>query len=360
MAIGIFGLSQSGKTTIFNAATRGAATHGHAGPNIGVVKVPDDRLARLAEISSPKRIVHAEIEYVDIPAATGGSSAKGIGAEYLNVLQPCDALLVVCRAFEDPSVPQVEHGVDPYRDAVTLELELMLSDLGVLERREERIESQLRTAKSLDRDALRKERTLIGAISKALEAEVPVRGQQLAPEAAPLLQNFQLLSAKPLMVVFNIDEHDIARTAEIEAEMGERLGGPHVATAAVCGKLETELAQMSPEDEAEFRQSLGAGKRSLDRTAVMAYDVLGLITFLTIGLDEVRAWAIRKGINALEAAGKVHTDIQRGFIRAEVVAFHDLDRTGSLAEARKQAVLRSEGKGYVMQDGDVVNYLFNV
>lgn len=360
MAIGIFGLPQSGKTTMFDAVTRGAATHGHAGPNIGVVKVPDERLARLAEITQPKRIVHAEIEYVDIPAATGGSPAKGIGAEYLNVLQACDALLVVCRAFHDPSVPQVEEGVDPYRDAATLEFELMLSDLGVLERREERIESQLRTAKSLDRDALRKEQTLIGAIRKALEAEVPVRDQRLAPEAAPLLQNFQLLSAKPLMVVFNIDEHDIARAAGIEAEMAERLGGPHVATATVCGKLEMELAQMSPEDETEFRASLGAGEPALDRLAQVSYRVLGLVTFLTVAGDETRAWAIRDGTNALEAAGKVHTDMQRGFIRAEVVAFRDLDRTGSLAEARKQAVLRSEGKGYVMQDGDVVNFLFNV
>ena len=364
MAVGIFGLPQAGKTTIFDAATRGAAAagrSGRAGPNLGVVKVPDARLGVLAEMAHPKRIVHAEIEYLDVPAPSGGADKpRGISAEYLNVLGGCEALLMVCRAFADPAVAHVTGSVDAYRDAASLELELILSDLGVLERREERVESQLRTAKALDRDGLRKELALLASMRASLEAEVPVRAQQLPKEAAPFLQNFALLSAKPLMIVFNIDEDDVGRTPEIEAEMAERLGREGVATAAVSGKLETELAEMSPEDEAEFRVSLGAGEPGLDRTAVLCYGVLGLIAFLTTGPDETRAWAIRDGTTALEAAGKIHTDIQRGFIRAEVVAYDDLVRAGGLPEARKQATLRSEGKGYVMRDGDVVNFLFNV
>ena len=364
MAVGIFGLPEAGKTTIFNAATRGAAAagrSGRAGPNLGVVKVPDARLGVLAGMDHPKRIVHAEIEYLDVPAPAGGADKpKGISAEYLNVLGGCEALLMVARAFSDPAVAHVSESVDPYRDAASLELELILTDIGVLERREERVEAQLRTAKTLDRDGLRKELALLKSIRESLEAEVPVRAQALPKEAAPFLQNFALLSAKPLMIVFNIDEDDVGRTPEIEADMAERLGSEGVATAAVSGKLETELAEMSPEDEAEFRESLGAGEPGLDRTAVLCYGVLGLIAFLTTGPDETRAWAIRDGTTALEAAGKIHTDIQRGFIRAEIVSYDDLVRAGSLPEARKQATLRSEGKGYVMRDGDVVNFLFNV
>ncbi|MCH7481995.1 MAG: redox-regulated ATPase YchF [Chloroflexi bacterium] len=363
MSVGIFGLPQAGKTTIFNAATRGAAAggrSGRAGPNLGVVKVPDARLGVLAEMDHPKRIVHAEIEYLDVPAPAGGEGPKGISAEYLNVLGGCEALLMVCRAFRDPAVAHVQASVDPYRDAASLGLELLLTDIGVLERREARIETQLRSAKAIDRDALHREQTLLASIRAQLEDEVPVRAQKLPKEAGPLLQNFSLLSAKPLMIVFNIDEDDVGRTPEIEAEMAERLGSPAVALAAVSGKLETELAEMSPEDEAEFRVSLGAGEPGLDRTAVLCYGVLGLIAFLTTGPDETRAWAIRDGATALEAAGKIHTDIQRGFIRAEIVGYDDLVRAGGLPEARKQATLRSEGKGYVMRDGDVVNFLFNV
>ena len=366
MAIGIFGLPMAGKTTIFNAVTRGKAETasfraGSSQPNIGVAKVPDPRLADLAGISKPKRIVPAEVEYIDIPAAPEGPGrSAGIGGERLSLLQRCDALLLAARAFDDPSVPQTEETTDPYRDASTLELELMFSDLAILERRQGRIASQLRSTRPTEREQLTREQSVLEAIRGGLECEIPVREQQLPPEARPLLDNFQLLSAKPLMAVFNIGENDVERTDEIEAEMAARLGRPGVGVAALSGKLEMELAQMAPEDEAEFRESLSAGEPGLDRMVRLSYALLGWISFLTTGPDETRAWTIPHGCSAVEAAGKIHSDIQRGFIRAEVVSYDDLSRVRSIAEARKQALLRSEGKSYVMQDGDVVNFLFNV
>ena len=365
MAIGIFGLPLSGKTTIFNAVTRGHADTapfraGGTAPNVGVAKVPDPRLGDLAAISNPKRIVPAEVEYFDVPAAPEGLGAtRGIGGEFLNVLQRCDALLLVARAFDDPAVP-APGGVDPYRDAADLQLEMLFSDLALIERREGRIAQQLRSAKAADRPALIREQALLADIRAGLEAETPVREQELPAEARPLLDNFQLLSAKPLIVVFNVDEGDAARAADVEREMGEALARPGVGVAAISGRLEMELAQMTPEDEAEFRESLGAGEPGLDRMIALSYRLLGLISFLTTGPDETRAWTITRGATAVEAAGKIHSDIQRGFIRAEVVSYDDLARVRSIPEARKQALLRTEGKSYVMQDGDVVNFLFNV
>lgn len=366
MAIGIFGLPLSGKTTIFNAVTRGHAEtasfrSGASQPNIGVAKVPDARLGVLAEISKPKRIVHAEVEYIDIPAAPEGfGKTKGIGGEYLNLLQRCDALLLVARAFDDPSVPHVQETVDPYRDVATLQLELTFSDLAILERRHERIASQLRSARQSERDLLTREQQILGTIRAGLENEVPVREQELPAEARPFLENFQLLTEKPLIVVFNIGEDAIGSESTVGAEISERLGRSGVGAAALCGKLEADLAQMEPEDEADFRESLGAGEPGLDRMINLSYGLLGLISFLTTGEDETRAWTITKGISAVEAAAKIHSDIQRGFIRAEIVAYDDLARVRSLPEARKQALLRTEGKTYTMRDGDVVNFLFNV
>ena len=365
MAIGIFGLPRTGKTTIFNAVTRGHADTasfraGGTGPNIGIAKVPDLRLGKLADISKPKKIIPAEVEYFDVPAAPEGTGrSKGIGGEFLSMLQRCDALLMVCRAFDDPAVSHVEDSIDPYRDAATLEFELMFSDLALLERREERIATQLRSVKVSERDALQREQVLVSRVCEKLESEVPVREQELPPEARLTLENFQLLSLKPLMIVFNINEDSVDRAREIEAEMAEKLDRPSVLTAALCGNLEMELAQMEPAEEAEFRESLGAGEPGLDRMVRLSYDLLGLISFLTTGPDETRAWTIRKGTSAVEAAGKVHSDIQHGFIRAEIVSYDDLIRAGGIAEARKQAALRTEGKTYVMQDGDVVNFLHN-
>lgn len=363
LATGIFGLPRTGKTTIFNAVTRGHADFhpSSSQANVGITKVPDRRLDALAQISKPKKIVPAEIEYIDIASAPEGmGKTNGIGGEFLNTMQSCEALLMTCRAFDNPSVAHVDDSIDPYHDAATLELELAFSDMAILERREERLTNQLKGVKAQERNALAKEQALIKQIRESLEAEVPVREQKLPADAQPILENFQLLSAKPLMIVFNIGEENVTRTAEIEAEMATKLDRPGVATAALCGKLEMELTQMTPEDESEFRESLNAGEPGLDRMVRLSYSLLGLISFLTTGEDETRAWTIRKGTTAVDAASKIHSDISRGFIRAEVITFEDLVETGSVAESRKQAKLRTEGKTYVMQDGDVVNYLFNV
>ncbi len=365
MPIGIIGLPLSGKTTLFNALTRGhaeVAAFRSAGqqPNLGVIKVPDARLEALAEISRPRRIVQAEVSYIDIPAAPDGvGTTTGIDGGYLNTLQRCDALLLVARAFDDPSVPAAS-AIDPYRDVETLQAETMFADLGILERRGERIGQQLRATRASERDALERESALIKTMREGLEADVPIREQALEADAHRLLSNFQLLSAKPLMVVFNIGEPDIERAGPIESEMADRLARPGVAAAAICGKLEMELAQMEQEEEAAFRESLGAGESGLDRMVRLSYSLLGLISFLTTGEDETRAWPIADGTVAVDAAGKVHSDIQRGFIRAEVVAYEELVAAGSIAEARRRGALRQEGKRYIVRDGDVVNFLFNV
>lgn len=366
MAIGIFGLPRSGKTSVFNAVTRGQADPaamrmGSNQPVVGITKVPDPRLQDLAAISKPKRIVPAEVEYIDVPAAPEGmGKTKGISGEYLNILQRCEALLMVCRSFDDPSVAHVDETIDPYRDVNNLEMELMFSDLIILERRTERIISQLRSAKVSERDALNRELDIISSIKQGLEGEIPVRQQDVPSQAIPILENFQLLSGKPLMIVFNLGEEHLSRTDEIETEMFAKLDRPNVGVAALSGKLEMELVQMSPDDEVEFRESLGAGEPGLDRMVRLSYGLLGLISFLTTGDDETRAWTIRRDTPAVDAAAKIHSDIQRGFIRAEVVSFDDLISAGSIPEARKRALLRTEGKTYIMRDGDVVNFLFNV
>ena len=366
MAIGIIGLPLSGKTTVFNAVTRGHADvagfrAGGQQPNIGVVKVPDPRLKPLSDLAHSKRIVQAEIEYFDIPAAPEGIGvSRGIDGSYLNLLQRCDGLLLVARAFENAAVPSAHDAVDPYRDVEALAGELALSDLALLERRTERIGQQSRSAKAADRDALTREAALIATISEALEADVPVREQSLPPEAKSILENFQLLTAKPLVVLFNIGEEQVDQATALEAEMAQKLGRPGTASLTMPGKLEMELAQMEPADEAEFRESMGVGASALDRMVQVSYDLLGLMSFLTTGEDETRAWTIPKGTAAVDAAAKIHTDIQRGFIRAEVVTYDDLMRGGSIAETRRQGALRQEGKTYVVKDGDVVNFLFNV
>ena len=364
--IGVIGLPKSGKTTVFNAVTRGHAQTGPfrvggVQPNVGVAKVPDPRLLRVAEIERSRHIVAAEVEFIDIPGGPEGADrSRGIGGESLNVLQRCDALALVVRAFDDASVPHVEEAIDPYRDVATMGLEMAFSDMAILERREERVQASLKGAKAAERDALLKEAGLVKDIREGLEAEVSVREQVLPADAGGVIENFHLLTAKPLFIVFNVGEDGLPRLDIVDGEVRDRLARPKVDAAAMCGKLEMELAQMAAAEEAEFRASLGAGEPALERIVRLSYGVLDLVTFLTVAENEARAWSITQGTTAQQAAGKIHTDMQRGFIRAEVVAFDDLTRVGSVAEARRQGLLRTEGKGYVVHDADVVNFLFNV
>ena len=366
MPIGIIGLPKSGKTTIFNAVTRGHAQTaafraGGTQPHIGVAKVPDQRLSKVVEIVRPQRVVSADLEFIDIPGAPEGlGKSRGIGGEYLSLLQRCDALVLVVRAFEDLAVPHPEQTIDPHRDVATMQMELAYSDLGVLERRQQRIEANMKGAKAVERDALLKEAALVRQIRESLEAEVPVREQSLPAEARPVVENFHLLTAKPLIVVLNTGEADVANLPVLDEEFQERYVRPKVEAAAVCGKLEMELAQLPPDEEVEYRASLQAGTSALEQMVRLSFGVLDMIAFLTASEEEARAWPIRRGTTALQAAGGVHSDMERGFIRAELVAFDDLVRVGSMAEAKRQGLLRYEGKQYVLLEGDVVKFLFNL
>ncbi len=363
MEIGIIGLPGSGKTTIFNALTRGRAEIASYGgnPNIGVAAVPDSRLDRLAAMYHPREPVPATVSYVDIPPpSTPSGPARAISGQYLNELQRVDALLIVARAFRDEGVLHVDGSVDPFRDVENMMLELLFSDLELLERRLRRLDAGSKGAKAAERDAIEKERDLLLGIKGQLEAEIPIRDQQAAADQTRRIRGFQFLTAKPLIAVINIDEDDLDQASSFEERLSNTLEGPSVRSAAICGKLEMDLAQMDPLEEGEFREAVGAGESGLKRIISLSYDAVGLITFLTIGDDEVRAWELDRGATASKAAGKIHTDFEKGFIRAEVVPFDDLAAAGGLVEARKRAVLRQEGKDYVVRDGDVMHILFNL
>lgn len=366
MEIGIIGLPRSGKTTVFNALTRGhAETEMRAGAggesNVAVVKVPDPRLDRLAAMFNPKKITPAEVTYIDMVGTPRGfGKGEGISGPFLNQLARTDALIHVVRAFENPAVPHLSDTIDPDRDAATVNLELAFSDLGILERRLERLQAGLKAAKAAEREAFHQEQELLARIRTQLGAEVPLREQSFSAEEARSLEGYQFLTAKPLMLVINIGEEQLDQREEIDARFRERYARPGVAVVALCGRLEMELAQMSDEEAAEFRAEMGVPESGLDRMIRVSYDLLGLLSFLTGGPDEVRAWTVRKGTPAPKAAGKIHTDLEKGFIRAEVVRYQDLMAAGSLAVARRHGQLRSEGRTYLMQDGDVVEFLFNV
>ena len=365
MNLGIIGLPQNGKTTVFNALTHHqaetSAPQASSKPNLGITKVPDPRLDALAEIFKPQRVVPAEVQYIDISAAPEGSGkTRGIGRQTLNALQQTDALLLVVRAFTAPSVPHPEGTVEPYRDMASMQLELALSDLAILERREQRLQQDLKGAKAADRDRTQREGALIARLKERLEAHIPVREQELSPEERRSIADYQFLTEKPLLILFNIGEEQLPTINALEKEMAAGLSRPGVETAAMCAKLEIELAQMDPAEEQEFRQSLGAGESGAARMIRLSYDLLGLASFFTTVSNEVKAWPVPKDTLAAQAAGRIHSDMERGFIRAEVAAYDDLMRCGSVAATRRQGLLRSEGRTYPVQDGDVITFLFNV
>jgi GTP-binding protein YchF len=365
MEIGIIGLSQSGKTTVFNAVTRGHAPIVASAPgakaNLGVAKVPDERLDRLDEIFKPKKKVPAEVIYIDIPGAPQGlGKGEGIGGEFLNRLQRADAILHVVRVFDEPSVAHVEGSVDPYRDIGSMDMELAFADLAILERRQQRLENDLKKAKTQDRDGIRREQALIDKIKSELEKGVPIRGQSLDQAEIAALVGFQFLTAKPLLQVLNISEAQLMEVATYERDLASQVGGESVVSAVLAGKLEADLVRLTEVEEAEFRESMEAGESGLRRILRLSFALLGMISFLTVGEDEVRAWTVARATLAGKAAAKIHSDIERGFIRAEVVSYDDMVACQTMAEARKRGVLRVEGKDYPIVDGEIVNFLFNV
>jgi GTP-binding protein YchF len=360
MKIAIIGLPNSGKTTVFNALTRGTAettayASGQLEPNLATVKVPDERLAVLARMFNPKKVTPADVQYVDVGGLSGsGRQGPGLPPALLNYLGGADALLHVVRAFEDDDVPHPSGSVDLARDVADVDLELIFSDLAIVERRLARLNAEIGKMSARDREVRIAERDALERVHAALAAETPVRDLELREEEEKLLRGFQFLSAKPLLLVLNIGEGQINRPPAFIY--------PHRRAQVVtfCAKIEAELAQLDDADAQAFMQDLGISAPARDRVIAASYQLLGLVSFLTAGPDEVRAWTIRRGTPAVEAAGAIHSDIQRGFIRAEIVAYDDLVRAGGMAEARKQGTLRMEGKTYIVQDGDVCHFLFNV
>ncbi len=365
MQLGIIGLARSGKTSIFNAVTRGTAQVGAYSssnqPNVGVVNVPDVRVDRLAELYKPKKITYATIQYVDFPAA-GESFGKGEGpaGKFINDLGRMDALIHVVRAFQDDSVPHPEVTIDPDRDIATMDLELSFADLAIIEKRLQRIETELRSMKAGERDQVQRLKDLLVRIKTGLENETPIREQELSDEDVRLLEGTQFLTARPMLVVINVGEDDLARRAEIEEQFRAKYRGKGRDVAVFSGKFEMDLNELSDEEAEEFRASVGVTESGMANAIRLSYELLGLISFLTAGPDECRAWTVERGAPAPEAAGKIHSDLKRGFIRAEVIKFDDLIACGSEAEAKKRGMLRTEGKQYIVQDGDILNILFNV
>lgn len=364
--IGIIGLPQSGKTTVFNALTGGkaeTATHTADGlsPHIGVAKVPEPRLKVLDEILHPGKIVPAEARYTDVGASVKTlAQDKGIGGQLLNQLSTVDTLICVIRAFTDESIPHPQGSPDIKRDIGTLNLELVFSDLAIIERRLERLENSMKGAKPGERQGFLQEKKILLQFKTELENDRPIRELPVESAEARFIANYQFLTAKPLLITINIGEEQLEKATSLEAETNAEYSATKCRAIAICGKLEMELAQLEDSAALEFRNEFGIKESGLERTIKMSYALSDLITFFTIASNEVRAWSIRKGTTAVKAAGKIHTDMEKGFIRAEGISFDDLINCGSITEARKKGLLHLEGKDYVVQDGDVITFLFNV
>ena len=355
--IGIIGLASSGKTTIFNALTRGKADIEGIAPHIGIARVPEPRLKILADILHPKRVVPAEVRYIDIGASV---KDKAISGQLLSQLSNVDALNNVVRAFTDESIPHIEGSLDVERDIATIDLELTFSDLALLERRLERINTSLKGAKQPERQGLLQEQEMLMKVKADLEKDIPIRELRLTTDEVRTIANYQFLTAKPLLIMVNIGEEQLPQALSLEAELNSRYSRPKCSIITLCGKLEMELTQLDESAAEGFRSEFDMKESGLDRTIKLSYELLGLISFFTIASGEVKAWSIQDGTSAVKAAGKIHSDMERGFIRAEVIGYDDLVRCGSLAEARKRGLLRLEGKSYTIGDGDVITFLFNV
>ena len=356
MKTGIIGLPKAGKTSLFRMLTKAVLDERkHANPreaHLGVARVPDERLDRLAALYQPRKLIHTSVEYVDV-AAVGQEALKETA--YLTNLRGVDALAHVVRAFEDPAIPHVD-GIDPVRDIRNVEFDLMLSDLGQIEKRLERLDKDLKRMRAPELD---REHALLQQCKAQLESERPLRELELAPEDQKRLRSFMFLSQKPVLYVLNIGESaDLGRDIEQAPEaykLTEVAARPNAGVAVVCAKIEAELAAMGDDEAADFLASYNLQESGLVRLIRKSYELLGLISFFTVGEDECRAWTVPRGSRAVEAAGAIHTDLEKHFIRAEVIRWDALLEAGSEAKARAKGTLRLEGKDYLVQDGDVVH-----
>jgi ribosome-binding ATPase len=369
MKVGIVGLPQVGKTTIFRLLTQGRVDTSAWGSgreaHIGIAHVPDARVDRLAEIVKPKKTTYATIEYVDLPGISRGESrpasggpAKEMGT-YLTNLKNVDALLHVVRGFEDSNLPHVEGSVDPLRDIGLFELEMIFSDLAVVEKRLERLAKDLKKGKNQD---LEMENDVLQRFKAALEGEQPLRELELTPEEDKRIRGFTFLSAKPIVLVINVGDQDASKIPNVAEAFGlQKLASRrNVGITAVCGRIESEIAALPPEDAQMFMEDLGISGNALDRIIQNSYDLLGVFSFYTAGEPEVRAWTIPRNTTAAQAAGVIHTDIEKGFIKAEVVSYEDMLELGTFQAAKSKGVLRLEGKEYRVQEGDVILFRFNL
>jgi GTP-binding protein YchF len=315
----------------------------------------------LTDILKPQKTVPITVSYIDIGASVKGLvEGKGIGGQLLAQLSKVDALINVVREFQDDSVPFSGGSLDVGRDVEAMNLELTFSDLAIVERRLGRIEESLKGAKPAERQVVLREQQLLMRIKSGLEEDVPIREQTLTREEIKAVSNFQFLTAKPLLIVINIGENSLSKAETLEAELDSTFSRSGCRVIALCGKLEMELAQLDQDTAATWRDEFGLIETGFNRVVRASYELLGLVAFFTIASAEVRAWPVPAGTEAPVAAGKIHTDMERGFIRAEVISFDDLVKCGSIAEARKRGLLQTEGRNYIVKDGDVITFLFNV
>ena len=356
MRLGIIGLPQSGKTTLFNALTRGDQPTGTVSGKIevhtAVVDVPDPRVDRLSEMFQPKKTIYAKVTYSDIAGLDGSAGKSGISGTLLNQLSQMDGFIHVVRCFEDDNVPHPAGSVDAARDVETMDGEFILNDLVMVERKLERLADEKRKGGGRDKSLIAREIELFERLHAALAEEKPLRDIEISNEERKTLSGFGLLSLKPILVVLNL----------AEGQESPEISYTHNDSKLVDlqGKLEMDIAQLPPEDAQIFLEEYNIEEPSLNRMIQLSYDLLGLQSFFTVGPDEVRAWTVQRGALAPEAAGVIHSDLQKGFIRAEVVSYEDLTTLGGMNEAKSKGKLRLEGKEYVVEDGDVLNIRFNI
>ena len=355
MRLGIIGLPQSGKTTLFNALTRATQPTGATGKieiHTAVVDVPDNRVEKLAEMFKPKKTIFAKVTYVDIAGLDGSANKAGISGALLNQLAQMDGFIQVVRVFADENVPHVQNSIDPIRDINNMDSEFVLNDLIQVERKLERLQEERKKGAGRDKGLIEREIILFDRLHETLSKEIPLRDIEIDSEEDKLLSGFGFLSRKPMLIVINLSEGQTAPQIDYPHQ--------HSMVTALQGKLEMDIAQLPPDEAEMFLAEYGIEEPSLNRMIRLSYELLGLLSFFTAGEDECRAWTVHKGATAPEAAGEIHTDLQKGFIRAEVVDYDDLMTLGSMHEAKTRGKLRVEGKEYIVKDGDVLNILFNV